>query len=155
MSRSVLAFATMGWLTTAAVHSQTLYRDLILDIDLVLKDGDLYSPATVTCIDWQGMDDFDCPINGEHFIFDAWDNAQIAYQAYKAFYQYNSYVWRAPINDGADHCYRARVTGSITGTSYFRYLTTFQKCTLKEPIDTHPGCPILIDPGCSRQSVPL
>jgi hypothetical protein len=87
----------------------------------------------------------DCYFVGEHLILEVYENFQLGYEPYTAFGEYSGSLRRPPISDGAEHCYRARITGRIPGTSFSQYRGTGQRCIVKEPIDTHPGCPILVD----------
>lgn len=147
MNRSVLTFVLLGGLVAAGGHAQFFEPYLEFEhIDLTTREnGDLYSTAEAKCFAYSGTYDDDCYFVGEHLILEAHENFQMGYEPYAAIGTFSGSVRTTPIGDGAEHCYRARITGRIPGTSFSQYRGSIQRCVVREPIDTHPGCPILID----------
>ncbi|MGH2405058.1 MAG: hypothetical protein ACRDGN_11410 [bacterium] len=107
-------------------------------------DNDIDSSAVVQCYNWLGYEDPNCVISGLHFIFDTADGGWLNGKAYTVPCQYSGYT-----RGSADrlHCYRARVTVEIYGSSYANAWGSGQVCVPAPPPpeDPPPTCPVLID----------
>ncbi len=107
-------------------------------------DNDIDSAGLVQCYNFLGYEDADCEITGYHFIFDTKDGGWLDGRAYTMPGQYSGYI-REP--GELLHCYRARVTVQIYGSSYTNAWGSGQVCVPAPPPpeDPPPNCPVLVD----------
>jgi hypothetical protein len=142
MMRALVAFAFLGWLSASSALAQ-FGGYMEGQISLTTREnGDLQSAADVTCFTYFGAENLNCLLKGEHYIYNTITGDQLTYRYYETIHQYSGSVRRAPFEDD---CYRARVTGEIFGAPLQYWGSTMTCRQRPEPIDDHPGCPILLD----------